>query len=95
MELCTSFWEELILMGVTIMFSLNREIKNTRPNREIKNTRPILSLERRLWYGIKDWDILEKRAFEHYTVKAWFNVCLIAPWILISVNISYMVNIIE
>jgi hypothetical protein len=52
-------------------------------------------LERRPCSGIKDRDILEKRAFEHYMVKVWLKVCLIAPWILISMNIAYMVKIIE
>jgi hypothetical protein len=85
-ELCTSCWEELILMGVTVLLSLNREINKTRP---------ILSLERRPCYGIKYWDILEKRAFQHYTIKVWLKVCLIELWILISLNISYMVNRIE
>ena len=83
MELCTSRCEALILVVVTIMLSMNREIKKTRP---------ILSLERRPCYGIKDWDILEKRAFKHYMVKVWLKVCLIALWILISVNIVYVVN---
>jgi hypothetical protein len=46
-------------------------------NREINKTRPILSLERRPCCGIKDWDILEKRAFKHYTIKVWLKVCLI------------------
>ena len=73
-------------MGVTVMLSLSREMKKTRP---------ILSLERRPCYGIKDWDILEKMAFEHYTVKVWFKVFLIALCILIFVKIAYMVNIIE
>jgi hypothetical protein len=50
-ELCTSCWEALILMGVTIMLSMRIEIKKIRP---------ILSLERRPWCGIKDWSILEK-----------------------------------
>jgi hypothetical protein len=44
-ELCTSCCEELILMGVTVLFSLSREIKKTRP---------ILSLERIPCCGIKD-----------------------------------------
>jgi hypothetical protein len=30
-ELCTSCWEALILMGVTVMLSLSRQIKKTRP----------------------------------------------------------------
>jgi hypothetical protein len=59
----------LILMGVTVLLSLSRQIKKTRP---------ISSLKRRPCCGIKDWGILEKRAFEHYTVKAWLKVCLIA-----------------
>jgi hypothetical protein len=82
-ELCTSCWETLILMGVTVMLSLSREMKETRP---------ILSQKRRPCCSIKDWVILEKRAFKHYTVKVWLKVCLIALWILISVSISYMVK---
>jgi hypothetical protein len=30
-EICTSCWEALILMGVIVLLSLNREIKKTRP----------------------------------------------------------------
>jgi hypothetical protein len=85
-ELCTSCWETLILMGVIVMLSLSRQIKKTRP---------ISSLKRRPCCGIKDWGILEKRALKHYTVEAWLKVCLIALWILISLKISYMVNKIE
>jgi hypothetical protein len=85
-ELCTSCLEELMLVGITIMLSLRREINNTRS---------ILSLERIPCIGIKDSDILEKRAFEHYMIKVWLKVHLISPWILIFVNIVYMVNIIE
>jgi hypothetical protein len=84
--LYTSCWEELILVGVTIFLSLSREINKTRS---------ILSLERIPFYGIKEWDILEKRAFKHYTVKVWLKVCLISPWILIYMKIAYMVNRIE
>jgi hypothetical protein len=61
-------------------------------SRKINKRRSILALEGRLCCGIKDWDILEKHAFEQYTVKVWLKVCLIAPWILIYVNIAYMVN---
>jgi hypothetical protein len=68
-ELYKSCWEALILMGVTVLFSLSKKINKTRP---------ILSLKRRPCCGIKDWGILEKRAFEHYTIKAWLKVCLIA-----------------
>jgi hypothetical protein len=85
-ELCTSCSEALILMGVTVMLSLSREINKTIS---------ILSLERIPCYGIRDWDILEKRAFEHYTIKVWLKVCLIASWIMFFFNIAYMVNIIE
>jgi hypothetical protein len=85
-ELCTSCWEALILMGVTVLLSLRKQINKTRP---------ISSLKRRTCCGIKDWGILEKRAFEHYTIKAWLKVCLIVLWILISMNIAYMINIIE
>ena len=65
MELCKSCWEALILMGVTLLLSLSRQIKNKRP---------ILSLEIRPCCGIKDWGILEKRVFEHYTIKVWLTV---------------------
>ena len=83
MELCTSCWEALILMGVTVLLSLSKEMKEIRP---------ILSLKRRPCYGIEDWGILEKRAFERYTVKVWLKACLIALRILIYVNIAYMEN---
>jgi hypothetical protein len=85
-ELYKICWEALILMGVTFLLSLSRQIKKTGA---------ISSLKRKPCCGIKDWGILEKRSFEHYTLKAWLKVCLIALWILISVNIAYMVNIIE
>jgi hypothetical protein len=73
-------------MGVTVMLFLKRQIKKTRS---------ISSLKIRPCWAIKDWDMLEKRDFEHYTVKVWLKVCLIAVWILISMNIGYMVNIID
>jgi hypothetical protein len=59
-ELCTSCWEEIILMGVTVLLSLSRKMKETRP---------ILSQKRRPCCGIKDWGILKKRAFEHSISK--------------------------
>ena len=62
MELCTICWESLILMGVIVMLSLSREMKETRS---------ILSHKRRPCCGIKEWGILEKRAFEHYMVNVW------------------------
>jgi hypothetical protein len=73
-------------MGVIVLLSLSREMKEKRP---------ILSQKRRPCCGIKDWGILEKRARKHYTEKVWLKVCQIALWILISVNIAYMVNRIE
>ena len=39
------------------------------------------SLEKRLCCGIKDWGILERRAFNYYMVKVWLKVCLIYLWI--------------
>jgi transposase InsO family protein len=59
-EIYTSCWEALIIMGVIVLLSLSREMKETRP---------ILSQKRRPCCGIKDWGILEKRPFKHYTVK--------------------------
>jgi hypothetical protein len=66
-ELCTSCREELIIMGVIVPLSLSREMKEKRP---------ILSLKIIPCCGIKDWGTLEKRAFEHYMVNVWLNVCL-------------------
>jgi hypothetical protein len=82
-ELYTSCWEALILMCVTVLLPLSREMKEERS---------ILSQKRRPCCAIKDWGILEKRAFENYTVKVWLKVWLIEIWILISMNIAYMVN---
>ena len=58
----------LLIMGVTIILFLRVAMKKIRP---------ILSMERKQIYGIKDWDILERRAFKHYLVKVWLKVCLI------------------
>jgi hypothetical protein len=71
------------MMGVIVLFSLSIEIKKIRS---------ILALEIRPYCGIKYWDILEKRAFKHYMVNVWLKVCLIAPWILISVNMECLVK---
>jgi hypothetical protein len=80
-ELCTCCCEALILMGVTVLLSLKRQIKKTRS---------ISSLERRPCCGIKDWDILEKRDFEHYTVKAWLQEILTAINLYICDNPVYI-----
>jgi hypothetical protein len=69
MELCTSYWEALFFMSVTVLLFLRVEMKKTKP---------LLSLEKTLCYDIKDLDILERRAFEHYMVKLWLKICLIA-----------------
>ena len=81
MELCTSYWEELSLMGVTTLFFSRIKMK------KIKS---LTSLEEILCCGIKDWDILERRVFNHYKVKVWLKVCLTLIHILISVNIVYV-----
>ena len=39
--------------------------------------------------GIKDWNILERRVFNHYKVKVWLKVCLTVIQIFISANIVY------
>jgi hypothetical protein len=83
MELCTSYLKELSVMGVKIRFFMRVEMKKSKP---------LWSLEKRQCCGIKYWDILERRDFDHYMVKVWLKVCLIANWILIFVNITYMVN---
>jgi hypothetical protein len=61
----------------------------------MKKTGPLLSQERRPCYSVRDWDILERRAFKHCMVKVWLKVCLIAHYISIYVNIMYKVNIIK
>ena len=74
MELCICCWEELQLMGVTtLLFS---RVK-------IKKVKSLMSLEEILCGGIKYWDILERRVFNHYKVKVWLKVCLIVIQILI------------
>jgi hypothetical protein len=61
------------LLGSTITDGCNNYVVLEGGNEEDK---PLLSLEKRQCYGIKDWDILERRAFEHYMVKVWLKVCL-------------------
>ena len=86
MELCISCWVERSLMGVTtLLFS----------RAEMKKIMSLTSLEEKLRYGIKGWNILEKRVFNHYKVKVWLKVCLTVTHISISVNIVYMENRIE
>ena len=55
----------------------------------------LTSLDEKLCCGIKDWDILERRVFNHYKVNVWLKVCLTVIQILIFVNIVYMASRIE
>ena len=86
MELYTSCWEELSLMGVTTLL-LSRV--------KVKKVMSLASMEEILCCGIKDWDILERRVFNHYKVKVWLKVCLIVIQISIFVSIVYVASIIE
>jgi hypothetical protein len=44
---------------------------------EIKKT--LMFPKRRQCFGIKDWDILERRGFKICTLKVWLKEFLIAP----------------
>ena len=67
MELITSCWEKLSLMGVrTLLFS---RVK-------MNKIKSLTYLEEILCCGIKDHDILERRVFNPYKVKVWLKVCL-------------------
>jgi hypothetical protein len=77
-DTCKMVRGEMVLMrGVccgTLYKLLGRTYTNGCNNsifleQKMKETRPILSQKRRPCCGIKDWGILEKTAFEHYTVK--------------------------
>ena len=68
MELCIGCWEELSLMGVIALLF---------PRVKMKKVKSLTSLEEILCCGIKNWDILEKRVFNHYKVNLWLKVCLI------------------
>ena len=61
--------EELPLIGVTYLWF---------PRIKMKKEKSLTSLEEILCYGIKDWDMLERRVFNNYKVKVWLIVCLIA-----------------
>ena len=61
---------------------------------EMKKIMSPKSLEEKLCCGIKGWDILERRVFNHYKVKVWLKVCQNVILISIFVNIAYMENII-
>ena len=68
MELYTSCWEELSLLGVTTLLF---------PRVKMMKVKSLTSLEEILCHGIKDWDILERRVFNDYKVNVWLKVCLI------------------
>jgi hypothetical protein len=56
MERCTRYWEELSVMGVTTLLFLRVEMKKTKH---------LQSLDKRKCYGIKDSNMLERRAFKY------------------------------
>jgi hypothetical protein len=85
LEFYIRFNEAILAVGVTVPLFLKLEIKNKKL---------LQSLEKMLCCGIKDWGILERRAFDYYTVKVWLKVCLTTLWIFISMNIVYMGSII-
>jgi hypothetical protein len=59
---------------------------------DLKRENLIQSLEKRQCCDSKDRGISERRAFEYYTIRVWLKVCPIYLWILISMNIAYMVS---
>jgi hypothetical protein len=48
-ELCTGCWDELILMGVIVMFSMSREMKETRPILSRKEDHAVASKTGAYW----------------------------------------------
>ena len=85
MELYTNCWEKQSLMNViTLLF----------PIAKMKKIMSLKSLEEKLCYGTKGWDIMERRVFNHYKVKVWLKVFQNVILISISVRVSYMENII-
>ena len=86
MELCTNCWEKQSLVTVIALLS---------PRAVMKKIMFLKSLEEILCCGIKYWDILERRVFNHYKVKVWLKVCLIVIQIVIFVDIVYMESRIE
>jgi hypothetical protein len=66
LELCISCWEALLVIGAIVPLFLRLELKKEKL---------LQSLEKILCCGIKDWGILERRAFKYYMVKVWLKVC--------------------
>ena len=63
-----------MLLGRTVINGCNNSIV---PESKDKKKNSLMSLEEILCCGIKDWDILGRRVFNHYKVKIWLKVCLI------------------
>jgi len=42
---------------------------------KLKKEKILQCLEKRLCYGIRDWDISKRRAFEYCTQRLWLKVC--------------------
>ena len=54
------------LLGITVIDGCNNTIV---PESKVEESNvPVC-------YGIKDWDILGRRVFNHYKVKVWLKVC--------------------
>lgn len=68
MELYKSYWEELSLMGLTILLF---------PRVKMKKENSLMILKEILCCRIKDWDILEIRVFNHYKLKVSLKECLL------------------
>ena len=78
MELCTNYWEKQSLMGVTTLLFMRVKMSKVMS---------LTSLEEMLCCGIKDWDILERRVFNHYKVTIWLKLYPTVTQISIFVNI--------
>ena len=57
---CIQAFAKKFMMGVIVLLFLGIEMKKIGP---------LLSMETRQCHGIKNWDILGRRVFEHYMVK--------------------------
>ena len=86
-ELCTICSEAFSLMSVTILMF---------PRVKMKKIESLLSLEKNImmWHQ-RLGRIGDERGLQALQGKIWLKVCLIAHWILIFVNIVYMVSKIE
>ena len=62
------------LLGITPIDGYNQSIVREHKNEEITSLTYLGEIH---CFGVNDWDILEKRVFNHYKVKVLFKVCLI------------------